>query len=82
MRTFLRCVRAEIDDDDEAYLYRLYVTESAHAYAHGKALVSTWAEWLDKLHTPVDTRSAEEIAVEVVARLGLVAKPEDEELRE
>lgn len=58
--------RAEAD----TLSYRIYVTDSLQAAGQNKYLVTRWAEL--RAVKPVDTRSGDEIAAEVILRAGLL----------
>lgn len=54
---------------DEAY--RVYVSEALRLAPQGRALARPWAEVAASVGRPRDTRSGDEIAADVISRLGL-----------
>ena len=53
----------------EDMAYRIYITDSLYYEAQGKALTQ---RYIDIIHpAPVDPRSGDEIAMDVIGRLGL-----------
>lgn len=53
-------------------LYRIYVTETMRAYGHGQTLNARYVDLISR--EPNDTRTAEEIAADVVRAAGLTVK--------
>ena len=47
--------------------YRMYITDSIYYYGQGKAIGMRYED----MFKPTDTRSAEEIAVDVIKKAGL-----------
>ena len=68
----MRYIRAKCAEDDERYSYRAYVTESLRLRGEGKCIVKSWMDIIDP--PPVDTRSGDEIAINVLQHAGLIHK--------
>ena len=49
--------------------YRAYVTESLRLQGENKYIQRSWLDIID--HRPMDTRSGDEIALDVIERTGL-----------
>ena len=60
----------------QTYIYRVYVSDALYWQGQNKTLSKRWAELIEK--KPVDTRTPEEIAADIIARAGLVLKEEGE----
>ena len=64
-----------LDARDRAHLrdeaFRVYVAESLRLAPQGRALVKPYAEVVASLGERPDTRTGEEIAADVITRLGL-----------
>lgn len=57
-------------------MYRVYVSDALYWHGQNKTLSKRWVELIEK--KPVDTRTPEEIAADIIARAGLVLKEEGE----
>ena len=57
-------------------MYRVYVSDALYWQGQNKTLSKRWVELIEK--KPVDTRTPEEIAADIIARAGLVLKEEGE----
>lgn len=72
----MRYVRARIGEDEEAQTFRIYATDAlmniaentARFVSGGKYLSRRWIELFED--NPVDTRSGDEIAIDVLQRSG------------
>ena len=62
-------MRAKVAEDDERTAYRAYVTESLRLQGENKYIQRSWLDIIDP--KPVDTRSGDEIALDVIERTGL-----------
>ena len=62
-------MRAKVAEDDERTAYRAYVTESLRLQGEKKYFQRSWLDIIDP--KPVDTRSGDEIAMQVVKNAGL-----------
>ena len=60
----------------QTYIYRVYVSDALYWQGQNKTLSKRWVELIEK--KPVDTRTPEEIAADIIARAGLVLKEEGE----
>lgn len=67
----MRYVRAKIDDYQIDLAYRIYVSDSLFYMADNKRLTS---RYYDLIHTQKETLSGDEIALDVIKRLGLKVK--------
>lgn len=74
---FLSYVKAAIEQDVEEYAYRVYMTDAAQLTPQSKYLTVRWAELVDR--KPVDERSGDEIAADIIARAGLKPKGGEEQ---
>ena len=68
-------MRAKCEQDDEERSFRLYMTEIVRLYGENKTLTKSWLDIIDP--KPVDNRSGDEIAVQVVQDTGLTPKGGD-----
>lgn len=60
----------------QTYIYRVYVSDALYWQGQNKTLNKRWVELIEQ--KPVDTRTPEEIATDIIARAGLVVKKEGE----
>lgn len=58
--------------DDEERSFRLYMTEIVRLHGENKTLTKSWLDIIDP--KPVDNRSGDEIAVQVLRNTGLTPK--------
>lgn len=70
----MRYLRAREEEDAECFAYRMYVTDSLHYQGEGKMLTSRWA---DVVQRKVDTRTGDEIVMDVINGAGLVLQGSD-----
>lgn len=68
----MRYILAKIAEDDERTAYRAYVTESLRLQGENKYIQRSWLDIIDP--KPVDNRSGDEIAVQVLRNTGLTPK--------
>lgn len=68
---FLRYVKARESERVDAAMYRRYVADSLFYSATNQRLTVRYAELLERLKTPNDERSGDEIAADVIGRLKL-----------
>lgn len=68
----MRYVRAKCEQDFEEMSYRTYVTEILRLRGENKTLTKSWLGIIDP--KPVDNRSGDEIAVQVLRNTGLTPK--------
>lgn len=68
-----------MDDMYETRAYREYVTESLRLQGEGKILASRWIDAVSK--KAEDSRSADEIAIDVITKAGLTMKGGEEDGR-
>jgi hypothetical protein len=66
----MRYVRAKIDEDFEKMAYRCYVTDALQLAPQNKYTAKRWIDVVSK--KPVDDRTPEEIAFDVIKNAGLV----------
>jgi len=66
----LRYVRAREYAEFETRTYREYVAESIRIYGENKRITTRWIDVIRKQKE--DTRTGDEIAADVVSRLGLI----------
>lgn len=65
----MRYVRSKYNQYKTDQAYRIYITDSLYANGQGKALT---ARYYDLIHPKeIDPRSGDEIALDVINRLGL-----------
>ena len=69
-------MQARSIDDLRTYAYRVYVTDSLQLAVQNKYLTQRWA---DLISNNVDTRSGDEVALDVIRRAGLRLKGSDNE---
>lgn len=60
----------------QTYIYRVYISDALYWQGQSKTLSKRWVELIEK--KPVDTRTPEEIAADIIKRAGLVLKEEGE----
>lgn len=60
------------EQDDEERSFRLYMTEIVRLRGENKTLTKSWLDIIDP--KPVDNRSGDEIAVQVLRNTGLTPK--------
>ena len=65
-------MRAKCEQDDEERSFRLYITEIVRLRGENKTLTKSWLDIIDP--KPVDNRSGDEIAVQVLRNTGLTPK--------
>ena len=70
----MRYFRARLRQAREDYLYRVYMTDSVYWYARGKSTSKRWADILQQADKPPDRRTGDEIAADLIARMGLKVK--------
>ena len=58
----------------ETRFFREYLTESIRLYGQGKTYQQSWREMMEAAQKPRDTRTADEIAYEVIIKAGLTWK--------
>lgn len=68
-------MRAKCEQDDEERSFRLYITEIVRLRGENKTLTKSWLDIIDP--KPVDNRSGDEIAVQVLRNTGLTPKGGD-----
>lgn len=69
-------MQARAIDDLRTHAYRVYVTDSLQLAVQNKYLTQRWA---DLISNNVDTRSGDEVALDVIRRAGLRLKGSEEE---
>lgn len=69
LKAFYRYVMARYEAYKRDYIFKVYVADSMYYQAQNKCLNIRYAELIDT--KPVDTRTGDEIAEDVIARLGL-----------
>ena len=62
---------------EEERSFRVYITESVRLYGEGKVISVPWEDMLKE--APVDSRTADEIAADVIKNAGLRLKGGDED---
>ena len=67
-------MNSRIEEQDREFAYRIYVTESLRNIPQSKALTKNLIDFYKSLNEPVDRRSGEEIAQDVIVRAGLKIK--------
>jgi len=67
-------MQAREEADAEQFAYRMYMTDSLHYQGQGKVITSRWA---DAVEHRVDTRTGDEIAMDVIRRAGLKPQGSD-----
>lgn len=55
----------------EEQAFRTYLADSINLQAKGKHFVDTYSQRISKKNAPVDDRDAEEIAADIINKLGL-----------
>ena len=71
-------VRAAIAQDSEEYAYKVYMTDSAQLSVENKYISRRWCEIMEDMKKPVDNRTGDEVAADVIKRLGLSLKGGEE----
>ena len=71
-------MRAAINQDAEEYAYRVYMTDSAQLAVENKYITRRWCEIMEDTKKPVDNRTGDEVAADVIKRLGLSLKGGEE----
>lgn len=69
-------MRARYESEMQTFMYRVYVSDALYWQGQNKTLSKRWVELIEK--KPVDTRTPEEIAADIIARAGLVLTKEGE----
>lgn len=67
-RPFLRYCQARHEREDEERSWRVYMSDQAALTPQNKFIKKPWREIVGSARKPVDRRSAEEIAEEVLAK--------------
>lgn len=67
-RPFLRYCQARHEREDEERSWRVYMSDQAALTPQNKFIKKPWREIVGSARKPVDRRSAEEIAEEVMAK--------------
>lgn len=65
----MRYVKAKYEEYKEEMTYRIYLSETLYQSARGNGLNMHFTDVLEP--KPVDTRTADEIALETIAKAGL-----------
>lgn len=68
----MRYVMTRLQEETKKQAYRIYITESLFAYGENKRLTMRYTDMLKPVHR--ETRSGDEIALDVISRLGLKVK--------
>jgi len=76
---FLHYVRSAIEKDTEEYAFKVYMTDSVQMVGEQKHITKRWCEFVEDIKKPVDDRSGDEVAAEVIMRLSLIPKGVNEE---
>lgn len=63
-------MRARIEADERDLLYKVYITDSVKLMGEGKYLTDRWYDRAFGKRV-IDTRSADEIALDIITRAGL-----------
>ena len=74
----MRYLKAKIAQDEEDYLYRVYITDSLRLHGENKYLTRSWSEII-KPQKKEKARSAEEIIAAVIENGGLTITEGGEE---
>lgn len=67
-RPFLRYCQARHEREDEERSWRVYMSDQAALTPQNKFIKKSWREIVGSARKPVDRRTAEEIAEEVMAK--------------
>lgn len=67
----MRYVKARLEEEERTWTYRFYVANSLQNIPQGKHLQSTLHDIIYNPQ-PVDTRTGDEIAADIIFRAGLV----------
>ena len=67
-RPFLRYCQARHEREDEERSWRVYMSDQAALTPQNKFIKKPWREIVGSARKPVDRRSAEEVAEEVMAK--------------
>lgn len=68
VKHFMRYVRARLEEYQQTLAYRIYISDSLFCAGDNKRLVSRFYDVITK---PKDTRTADEIATDIINRLGI-----------
>lgn len=69
-------MRAKIVEHERDFAYKVYVTDSLQLMAQSKYFTTRWADIVKS--DDIDSRSADEIATDIIKRAGLTLKGSDE----
>jgi len=75
----LSYVRAAIEQDEEEYTFKVYMSDSVQLAGEDKFITRRWCDIANDLKKPVDNRTGDEVAADVIKRLGLIPKGVNEE---
>lgn len=67
----MRYVASRIDREERDEMYRIYVTTSLQNIPQRKYLQTSYIDMLQERYEPVDERTGDEIAADVIDKLGL-----------
>lgn len=70
-------MRARIEQYEEDFLFRAYLTEALNAYGQGKCLQARWVDMVAK-DEKTDSRSVDEFAANFIQQAGLKQKGGEE----
>jgi len=74
----LSYVRAAIEQDEEDYTFKVYMSDSAQLAGENKFITRRWCDIANDLKKPPDNRTGDEVAADVIKRLGLSLKGGEE----
>ena len=70
IKPFLRYVEARIDENNREEAYRLFISESVRLAPQGKYITKSYSDIFEQRQ--IETRSGDEIAMDVITNAGLI----------
>lgn len=67
----MRYVMSKYEEHVDNLTYRFFIADNLYYFTEGKRTRLSYSEMRKKLYEPVDTRTGDEIAKDVINRLGL-----------
>lgn len=64
-------LRARLQQERDVIAYRVYMADSIYYYARGKAAGVRLSDMLARKASPPDTRTGDEVAADLINRMGL-----------
>lgn len=74
----MRYVIARYKDYQSTMAYRIYVCDGLYAQGQDQMLTTTFTEYLQRLKQPVNNKTGDEVAAEVISKCDLKVKIDGE----